>query len=330
MGERLNISQTGEKIPHRPVLFDEVMELFAPLGEEGGGKGKVFIDCTLGFGGHTAGILEKYPGVQVVGIDRDREALEFSRKRLAKWGERVEFYHGRASELLPEIAENLRKRGLKIGGVLADIGVSSYQLDQEKRGFNFESPQLDMRMDQTQPLSAREVVNHYPRQKLEEIFRNYGEIRNPRRIVEAIVKARPIVSNRELAQVLGKVGIKNKKGLAPIFQAIRIEVNDELGELEQLLDKIGEIGEPGMVAGIITFHSLEDRAVKRRFKEWAKRCICPPDAPRCSCGGDNQLGIVLTKKPIVAGEREIRENPRARSAKLRGFLFTRPVEGGAV
>ncbi|MEO1941618.1 MAG: 16S rRNA (cytosine(1402)-N(4))-methyltransferase RsmH, partial [Campylobacterales bacterium] len=307
-----------DSIPHKPVLFDEVMELFQPL-ERGEG---LFIDCTVGFGGHAEGILERYP-VQLIGIDRDREALEFTKKRLARFGERVKLLRGRASQILEWVFSEARRRGIPVFGILADIGVSSYQLDREERGFAFESGELDMRMDRDQPLSAKEVLNHYSRQELERIFREYGEIRRPQPIVEAIFRHRPISSNRELAQLLGEVGIKNRKGLAPIFQAIRIEVNDELGELERLLDQIEEGGEGGTRVGIISFHSLEDRIVKRRFKKWSQNCLCPPEAIRCLCGGNNRLGRVLTKKPITPSREEIRENPRARSAKLRGFQFER-------
>jgi len=302
--------------PHLPVMLGEVLELFRPAGEKGG----VLVDCTVGFGGHSEGLLERYPNLQIVGIDRDLEALEFSRQRLARFGERVRLLHGRASQLLPTLKKE------PIVGVLADIGVSSYQLDREERGFNFQSGVLDMRMDQTQPLSAYEVVNSYSREELGEVLKKYGEIKKPQPIVEKIVRSRPINSNRELVQVLTQLGRKTPKSWAPIFQAIRIEVNRELEELEQLLDAIEEVSRPEMVVGIITFHSLEDRIVKNRFREWAKSCICPPDLFKCECGGDNSLGKILTKKPITPTPAEVARNPRARSAKLRGFLFERGAD----
>ncbi|NPA88373.1 MAG: 16S rRNA (cytosine(1402)-N(4))-methyltransferase RsmH [Epsilonproteobacteria bacterium] len=297
--------------PHIPVLLNETVDLYKDI------KDGYFVDCTLGFGGHSEAILERYPHVKLIGIDQDKEAMEFAKKRLSKYSDRVEFINKRASEALKEL------KGLNISGILADIGVSSYQLDNEKRGFTFESETLDMRMNQNQDFSAKDVVNFYSREDLEEIFKKYAEERRYKKIADFIIKNRPISSNRELSEVLMKAGLKDKKQLAPVFQAIRIEVNDELKELEKILDNAYELSKDGTVLGIITFHSLEDRIVKNRFKEWAKKCVCPPEAIRCECGGNNQKGIILTKKPITASKEEISKNPRSRSAKLRGFKFTK-------
>ena len=298
------------EIPHIPVLLDETLKLFEIMGKEG-----YFVDCTLGFGGHSEAILEKFPEIKLIGIDQDREAMSFAKKRLSRFSHRIEFINKRASEALDEL------KGLPIKGILADIGVSSYQLDNKNRGFTFESDELDMRMNKDQELSAREVLNFYSKEDLERIFKNYGECRRYKKVADAVFSKRPIKSNKELTDILGKIGIKSKKDLAKIFQAIRIEVNDELDELEKILQKSLEISQSGTVLGIITFHSLEDRIVKNRFKEWAKKCVCPDNAIKCVCGGDNEKGIILTKKPVVASEDEISKNPRSRSAKLRGFKF---------
>ena len=297
--------------PHIPVLLNETVDLFKDI------KKGYFVDCTLGFGGHSEAILERYPHIKLIGIDQDSEAMEFAKKRLAKYANRVEFINKRASEALSEL------KGLDISGILADIGVSSYQLDNADRGFTFDSDALDMRMNKNQSFSAKDVVNFYSREDLERIFKDYAEERRYKKIADFIIKNRPIVSNKELSEVLLKAGLKNKKDLAPVFQAIRIEVNDELKELEKILDRSEEVAKEGTILGIITFHSLEDRIVKNRFKEWAKKCICPPEAMRCECGGNNQKGIILTKKPITASKEEIKLNPRSRSAKLRGFMFTK-------
>jgi len=224
----------------------------------------------------------------------------------------------RASDALKDLPEDL-----PVSGILADIGVSSYQLDNPERGFTFESEELDMRMDKTQDLSAREVLNYYSKEDLERILREYGECKRYKKVANAIFSKRPIKSNRELTDILGAVGIRDKKDLAKIFQAVRIEVNNELNELEKILENAEKLAKNGTILGIITFHSLEDRIVKNRFKEWARKCICPPEAIRCECGGNNQLGKILTKKPLTASKEEIKQNPRSRSAKLRGFQFIR-------
>ncbi len=300
-------------IPHIPVLLNETIDLFKKNMDNKG----YFIDCTLGFGGHSEAILENFPNIKLIGIDQDKEALEFAKKRLSKYAKRVEFINKRASEALKEL------KNFDISGVLADIGVSSYQLDNKDRGFTFDSNTLDMRMNKAQKFSAYDVVNFYDRKQLEDIFKKYAEERWYKKIADVITKNRPLNSNKELADILYKIGIKDKKRLAPIFQAIRIEVNNELKELENMLKNVENIAKNDTIVGIITFHSLEDRIVKNQFKKWAKKCICPPEAIRCECGGNNEKGIILTKKPITASKEEIKSNPRSRSAKLRGFKFTK-------
>jgi 16S rRNA (cytosine1402-N4)-methyltransferase len=300
-------------IPHKPVLLNEVLEVFEDL-QDG-----VFVDATLGYGGHSEAILNAHPNIKLIGVDRDDEALEFSRKRLEKFGDRVTFVKSDFGSVISKINTD------NIVGILADIGVSSLQLDKKERGFSFESETLDMRMDSSQEFSAYDVVNGYSEAELEKIIRVYGEDRFSKKIAALIVKKRKeakITTAKELSMLIGanfKGGKINPATLT--FQAIRIEVNSELEQLESLLDGVKNIGKNSKILGIISFHSLEDRIVKTAFKEWSKSCICPPEAYRCTCGNNNEMGEILTKKPLTASDKELKENPRARSAKLRAFRF---------
>ncbi|BDY12112.1 16S rRNA (cytosine(1402)-N(4))-methyltransferase RsmH [Hydrogenimonas cancrithermarum] len=305
----------NEKTPHIPVLLHEVLDCFEAMPKEG-----VFIDCTLGYGGHSEAILKKFPDIRLIGIDQDPEAIAFASKRLARFAERFEARRGRFSDLLPQLLN------LPVCGILADFGVSSLQLDKKERGFSFLSENLDMRMNPEGELNAYDVVNTYPQHELERIFREFGEERAWRKAAKAIVDARakkPIESGIELSEILGRVIPKRGKNnpATALFQAIRIEVNDELGEIVRLLDALEAQPPRGAVVGLITFHSLEDRLVKQRFKAWSTSCICPPEAFRCTCGNDHALGRALSRKPFVASADEVRENPRSRSAKLRCFQF---------
>jgi len=308
------------QIPHIPVLLDEVLESFSGV-DEG-----YFIDCTLGYAGHSAAILEHYPQLKHIGIDRDPEALEFSRRRLEHFGERSRLYQGTFSTLLPQL------KASPIVAVLADFGVSSLQLDKKERGFGFESEVLDMRMDSSAALSAYEIVNTYSREALEYLLEQYGEIRPYRRLAAAIVEARaeaPIESARALSDIALKVMPRGGR-IHPatlLFQAIRIEVNNELGEIEGLLDALEAMKPAGAIVSLITFHSLEDRLVKNRFRKWTQQCICDPHAIRCTCGKNHALGKMLRRKPITAGKEELRANPRSRSAKLRSFRFNAAERG---
>jgi 16S rRNA (cytosine1402-N4)-methyltransferase len=199
------------------------------------------------------------------------------------------------------------------------------QLDQRERGFSYESDTLDMRMNPDAPLSAREVVNEYSQSALETILREYGEVTNARKVAETIVQRRPFASAKELSNAIFHLMPKGKK-IHPstlVMQAIRIEVNDELGELTRLLDAIEGSTIKMLRVAIITFHSLEDRIVKNRFTKWGKNCICPDDAMRCTCGNKNAIGKVITKKPLIAQDDELRANSRSRSAKLRIFEIRR-------
>ena len=293
------------KTPHTPVLLDAVVDTFKDI--DG-----FMVDATVGYGGHSEAILKANPTVKLIAIDQDAEAIAFSKKRLAPFQDRVIFLQGRYSQKIKEALANY-----PVKGVLADIGVSSLQLDKKSRGFGFDSDVLDMRMDQNASLSAYDVINCYSEDELVEVLFKFGEIRN-KRIAREIVHHRPIQSAKELTQVVQRF-LPTKKALAPLFQAIRIEVNQELAELEGLLDALEETKPAGAKIAIVTFHSLEDRIVKNRFKKWARSCICPPQSLRCACGGDNALGKIITKKPITASAKEIAQNPRARSAKMRVF-----------
>ncbi|MGA9046655.1 16S rRNA (cytosine(1402)-N(4))-methyltransferase RsmH [Sulfuricurvum sp.] len=305
-----------QETPHIPVLYREVIEAFSSC------KEGIVVDCTMGYGGHSSLLLENNPSLSLVGIDQDPTAIAFSSKRLEPYGKRVTIRRGRFSEVAAEVmAEN----GEKICGILADIGVSSLQLDQRERGFSYESDRLDMRMNPDAPLSADEVVNTYSQSALETILREYGEVTNARKVAETIVSKRPFSSAKELSNAIFHLMPKGKK-IHPstlVMQAIRIEVNDELGELTRLLDAVESSAIKHMRVAIITFHSLEDRIVKNRFARWAKNCICPDEAMRCTCGNNHAIGKVLTKKPLIAQEDELRENSRSRSAKLRVFEIKR-------
>lgn len=305
-----------KEIPHIPVLYREVVEAFAPC-DTG-----IIIDCTLGYGGHTSLLLDASLNRALIGIDQDPTAIEFSTKRLEPYGNRVEIRQGRFSSVAKAV---LSEKSSQVCGILADIGVSSLQLDVRERGFSYQSECLDMRMDPNAPLSAYTVVNEYSQSDLEKILREYGEVTNARIVAETLVKKRPFESAKELSDAIFHLMPKGKK-IHPstlVMQAIRIEVNDELGELTRLLDAIESSSLEHLRVGIITFHSLEDRIVKQRFTLWAKNCICPDDAMRCTCGNNHSIGKVVTKKPLSAQEDELRANSRSRSAKLRIFEIKR-------
>lgn len=302
-----------QNIPHIPVLYREVVEAFENI-QEG-----IIIDCTMGYGGHSSMLLDANPYIKLIAIDQDQTAIDFSRKRLEKYGDRVEIRKGRFSNVIKDILKENDPKNIK--GLLADIGVSSLQLDQKTRGFSYESENLDMRMDKDAPLSASNVVNEYSKQELERILLEYGELRNFKRIALEIVNKRPFTSAKELSDTL-KPYMPRGKSIHPatlLMQAIRIEVNDELGELKSLLSSIENEKLQNATIAIISFHSLEDRIVKQAFAKWSKSCICPPEAFRCTCGNNHQLGKILTKKPIMAQADELKENARSRSAKMRVF-----------
>jgi len=309
-----------QDIPHIPVLYREVIDVFQDI------KEGIIIDCTLGYGGHSSMILESNPNIKLIGIDQDQTAIDFSKKRLSQYGQRVSIKKGRFSQVIKEILQEVDPKEIK--GILADIGVSSLQLDQKERGFSFESDTLDMRMDKDAPLSASVVVNEYSQNELEHILKEYGELRNYKKLASVIVQKRPFVSSKELSEALIPYLPRGKK-IHPatlLMQAVRIEVNDELGELKGLLQTIKEVHPPCAKVAIISFHSLEDRIVKQEFVKWSKSCICPPEAFRCECGNNHNLGKILTRKPVTAQADELKQNARSRSAKLRVFQMDKDNE----
>jgi 16S rRNA (cytosine1402-N4)-methyltransferase len=302
-----------QEIPHIPVLYREVIDAFKDI------KSGIIIDCTMGYGGHSSMLLEANPDIKLIAIDQDQTAIDFSSKRLEKYGDSVSIRKGRFSVVIKDILKEVNAADIK--GILADIGVSSLQLDQRERGFSYESENLDMRMDKDAPLSASNVVNEYSVKELEKIFLEYGELRNYKKIASEILKHRPFYSAKELSERL-KSDMPRGKKIHPatlLMQAIRIEVNDELGELKRLLEALEEAKLPQAKIAIISFHSLEDRIVKKAFSKWSKSCICPPEAMRCICGNNHNLGKIITKKPIMAQKDELKENARSRSAKMRLF-----------
>jgi len=283
---------------HTPVLLGEVLDLLRPV------PGRRFIDATIGFGGHAAALLERLvPGGRLLGIDRDAEALAAARERLAGFGGHVELVHGDFRNIA-EHAERLGAAGAD--GVLLDLGVSSYQLETDVRGFSFglDGP-LDMRMDQSRGRTAREIVARSGARELERLLRDYGEERYARRIARAIVEQRgQLRTTRDLASLIERVVPRRERRLHPAtrtFQALRIAVNDELGALEAALGSLPRWLAPGGRLAVVSFHSLEDRIVKRTFRDYAKA---------------GELALV-TRKPVRASSGEAAANPRSRSSRLR-------------
>lgn len=295
---------------HEPVLLRECLELLAP--ERGG----LFVDCTVGLGGHAEALLEASPDVRLVGIDRDPEALEIAAERLARFGDRVRFIEGDFHRL--RTLPGAPGEG-EAAGILADLGVSSMQLDRAERGFSFmrEGP-LDMRMGRS-GLSARDVVNEYSEADLERIFKKYGEERQARRIARALVDARseaPLETTTELASLVERTkrGWERIHPATRIFQALRIEVNQELTRLGDFIDQAVEVLETEGRLVIISYHSLEDRIVKHRLRDLDRGEVDPVTGRTLS---ETRLIEVLTKRPLQASEEEIAANPRSRSGKLR-------------
>jgi len=297
--------------PHRPVLYHEIILALQPKN-----KG-LYVDGTLGAGGHARGILEACaPDGRLLGLDVDPQALALARKTLAPYGERARLMQASYDSL----NETLREIGWeKVDGILLDLGLSSMQLDTPERGFSFQyDAPLDMRFDPASPTTAADLVNTLPQDELANLIYRYGEERASRRIAQAIVKARPLRTTRQLAAVIETV-LPRKGHIHPAtqtFQALRIAVNQELERVENVLPQaVAALKSAGRLA-IISFHSLEDRLVKEYFRRESRDCICPPRQPVCTCGHKATLKEI-SRKPITPGEAEIKANPRARSAKLR-------------
>ncbi len=284
----------------------------------------IYADGTMGGGGHSREILKELTTGKLIGFDRDKEAISVCRERLCEFSDKTIF----VNRNFFEVASVLEELGIeKLNGAVLDLGVSSYQLDCEKRGFSYQADApLDMRMDQTASFSAYNVVNEYSQEEIADLIFRYGEDRWAKRIAEFIVKERaagPIKTTGQLVSIIKKAVPKGARQDGPhpakrTFQAIRIEVNDELSGLSKAVEDFISCLAPGGRLCIITFHSLEDRIVKNTFNQAARGCVCPGNLPVCVCGKKPQ-GKVVTKKAIAPGEAELLENPRARSAHLRIF-----------
>jgi 16S rRNA (cytosine1402-N4)-methyltransferase len=304
---------------HQPVMGREVVELLAPV------PSGLIVDATVGGGGHARLVLEARDDVRVLGIDRDPDAVTAARDALAGFGPRARVERG-GFEALAGIVSTEREGN--VVGILFDLGVSSPQLDRSERGFSYWSDApLDMRMDSAAELSARELVNEADEGELGLIFKRYGEERYARRIARASVRRRaerPFERTIDLADTI-KQAIPTPARFGDghpakrVFQALRIAVNDELGALEAALPAAVRMLRPGGRIAVISFHSLEDRIVKRYFRELARGCTCPPEFPICVCGNEPILRD-LTRRPLRPAQREVEDNPRAASAKLRAAV----------
>ena len=300
---------------HDPVLAREVVEFMAPTGNG------LYLDGTVGGGGHTAILMDECSSCRIIAVDRDPDALEAARATLAQYGSRVRFIRARFDEALrsAELAEPL-------AGVLLDLGVSSHQLDSDERGFAFRSGVAsDMRMNaaQTDLPNAAQILNSEPEEALARIFHEYGEQPHSRRLARAVVERRsatPFRTSDDLVAVLYRTLRRAPKAneKARIFQALRIAVNEELASLERGLTEFREAMGPNARIVVISYHSLEDRLVKNAFREWSRSCVCPPEMPVCTCRGA-PLGSVLTRKAVRPSDVEVRRNPRSRSARLRAW-----------
>lgn len=302
---------------HEPVMVNEVLEYLQPQ------SGQVFVDCTVGGGGHALEIVKRIlPDGKLLGIDRDEDALKAAAERLSEYSDNVILEKGNFSEI-----ETIAwKAGVdSANGVLMDLGVSSYQLDVAERGFSFrEDAELDMRMDRTQPVTAKEIVNSFSERRLAEIIRDYGEERWAKRIAKFIVERRshrPIRTTTDLVDIIKAAvpeGAREERihPATRTFQALRIAVNRELEALQTGLDAAVNLLVPTGRLVVLSYHSLEDRIVKESFTRQAGRCTCPPGLPICACGARKNVRI-LTRRPVLPTDEEVRVNPRARSAKLR-------------
>ncbi|MEX2572121.1 MAG: 16S rRNA (cytosine(1402)-N(4))-methyltransferase RsmH [Gemmatimonadota bacterium] len=299
---------------HVPVMVEEVLHFLRPR------RGGLYLDGTLGAGGHAEAILGASADAQVIGVDRDPEALAHATARLAPFGDRIRFIRS-------TFAQATDQAGLgedTLAGALLDLGISSHQVDEPARGFTFRSgAPLDMRMEGAgDRRSAADLLNELPEEELATIFYRYGEERRSRRLARILVEMRrsaPLVESDQLSAALERaIPRATMQDRARIFQALRIAVNDEVDELGSVLPLLREALSPGGVLVVISYHSLEDRIVKDSFREWSRECICPPGLPICRCRG-KRLGVALTRKPVMAREAEVEGNPRSRSARLRAW-----------
>jgi len=299
---------------HEPVMVSEVVELMRPVSP------RLMVDATYGGGGHTRALLEAFPGLEIVAIDQDPDAI--ARGPVAPAVRLIQANFASLDQIAAEICREVTSDDTScIDGFLFDIGVSSHQLDEPERGFSYRRRgPIDMRMDRDAELGADTIVNEWPVDDIADILWRYGEERLARRIARAIVAARPIVDTTQLAETAAAAvpaAVRRRKHPAKkVFQAIRIAVNNELGSLELGLEAAIRWTRPGGRVLVISYHSLEDRIVKRRFAAGTAGCECPPDFPVCTCGRVADLRLPV-RKPLRPKEAEIAANPRARSARLR-------------
>ncbi len=303
---------SGDHHPHQPVLYHEVLDALAPV------SGRDYLDGTLGAGGHAEGILKaSAPQGRLLGLDLDPEALAISRQRLLPFEARIHIQQA-SYRLAPDILHELGWDA--VHGILLDLGVSSMQVDRPHRGFSFaEEGPLDMRFNPQMGFTAADLVNRLSEEELADVIWQFGEERYSRRIARTIVAARPIHTTDELATLIRNSLPRYGGHIHPAtrtFQALRIATNKELETLETSLPGLVNCLEPGGRIVIISFHSLEDRIVKQFFRKESKDCICPPEQPVCTCGHKASLKV-LTRKPVTPSKKEVQENPRSRSARLR-------------
>jgi 16S rRNA (cytosine1402-N4)-methyltransferase len=302
----------SQEFAHLPVLYQEVLAALQP---QPGGK---YLDGTLGLGGHAAGILSaSAPDGRLLGLDVDPQALVIATERLAHFGERAALRHGSYGQLASQMAE---LGWAAVDGIVLDLGASSLQFDKAERGFSFQNEgPLDMRFNPQAGFSAADIVNEWPEEDLANALYEYGEETLSRRVARAIVKARPLATTTQLAEVVSKALGGRRGGTHPAtksFQALRIAVNQELDTLQATLPQaVAALRQGGRLA-IISFHSLEDRTVKQYFRRESQDCICPPEQLVCTCGHKASIRE-LSRKPVFPGEQELAGNPRARSARLR-------------
>lgn len=301
---------------HTPVLLEPVLEAFKHI------NNGTIVDCTLGYGGHSKAILDSNKKLKIIACDKDNMALKFSLSKFKDYEDRIKIYKSNFSNIINKIDQG------DIRGILADIGLSSPQLDNDKRGFSLNSNYLDMRMDTDDEFDALKLINSYSQIELERIFHEYGELPNAKSIAKKIIEARAISkinSARQLTNIIGKFKLKNRSiSIATLaFQAIRIEINKELDALEKLLISIQNSNIDDATIALISFHSLEDKIIKNYFKAWEKNCICPKTVYKCLCGNNHKIGKIITKKPIIATDLEVSNNSKSSCAKLRIFHILR-------
>lgn len=300
---------------HEPVLVEEVMEILRP--EDGG----LFLDGTLGGGGHADALLTRGPEARLVGVDRDPDAIREAGRRLERFGERVRLVQATYADAV--VAAGIASDSLR--GALLDLGVSSHQIDADVRGFTFRpGAPLDMRMagDTRGEESAADLLARLSEEELANVFYRYGEEKRSRRLARVIAEMRregPLARSEQLVEAIDRALVRpTPQDRARIFQALRIAVNAEIEGLESALPSIRDALESGGVLVVLAYHSLEDRLVKDAFREWSRPCVCPPQLPVCVCGGKPR-GTTVTRKAVFASAVEVERNPRARSVRLRAW-----------